>query len=312
MSAVRSRVLSATNNTMIRQGRMGGKCSMIRVRSLGTSTDSGAKAVDPEEYFPGAQSSHSKNSDIGGESSSRERCAVKVYSSFSSAWSSSPSSSSDDDGCIEYARSWAWQQTLLSRRMALRRRADADNTVPCEKNGTLEYSMPLEGDHDSILLLEHKPVYTLGRGADENHLIFLQEEHKVTVNYQDLRDRLSRKGVSRAASTTRATSARLVMDRRFDQNSILERPMDDVVNELSRIATPVMAPNGVPIYRVDRGGEVTFHGPNQLVCYPLLDLRQAPFRQDLHWYLRMVEEVVIQTLQHYDIKSKRDDINTGA
>jgi lipoate-protein ligase B len=196
--------------------------------------------------------------------------------------------------------------------MALRRRADADHTVPCKKNGISEFTVPLEGDHDSILLLEHKPVYTLGRGADENHLLFLQEQHRGTVNYQDLRDRLSRKGASRGATTTTATSARLVMDRRLDPNIILEKPMEDVVNELSRIATPVLAPNGVPIYRVDRGGEVTFHGPHQLVCYPLLDLRQAPFRQDLHWYLRMVEEVVIQTLQHYDIESKRDDINTGA
>lgn len=72
-----------------------------------------------------------------------------------------------------------------------------------------------------------------------------------------------------------------------------------------------MAPNGVPIYRMERGGEVTFHGPGQLVVYPLSDLRRPPYKQDLHWYLRMVEEVVIQTLLAYDIKGNRDDINTG-
>ena len=72
-----------------------------------------------------------------------------------------------------------------------------------------------------------------------------------------------------------------------------------------------MALNGVPIYHVERGGEVTFHGPGQLVVYPLLDLRRPPYKQDLHWYLQMVEEVVIQTLLAYEIKGYRDDINTG-
>jgi len=74
---------------------------------------------------------------------------------------------------------------------------------------------------------------------------------------------------------------------------------------------PVYAPNGVPIYRIERGGEVTYHGPGQLVVYPLLDLRRQPYKQDLHWYLRCVEEVVIQVLKEYDIKGVRDEINTG-
>jgi len=74
---------------------------------------------------------------------------------------------------------------------------------------------------------------------------------------------------------------------------------------------PVLAPNGTPIFRIERGGEVTFHGPGQLVVYPLLFLKNKPFKQDLHWYLRMVEEVIIQTLLHYDIKGVRDKINTG-
>jgi lipoate-protein ligase B len=72
-----------------------------------------------------------------------------------------------------------------------------------------------------------------------------------------------------------------------------------------------MALNGVPINHVERGGEVTFHGPGQLVVYPLLDLRRPPYKQDLHWYLQMVEEVVIQTMLAYDIKGNCNDINTG-
>jgi lipoyl(octanoyl) transferase len=94
-------------------------------------------------------------------------------------------------------------------------------------------------------------------------------------------------------------------------NNLLTRPAAEAVDILASASVPVMTPNGVPIYRVERGGEVTFHGPGQLVVYPLLDLRRSPYKQDLHWYLRMVEEVVIQTLSAYDIEGYRDKINTG-
>ena len=72
-----------------------------------------------------------------------------------------------------------------------------------------------------------------------------------------------------------------------------------------------MAPNHVPIYRIERGGEVTYHGPGQLVVYPLIYLKRKPYQEDLHWYLRQMEEVVIQTLQYYDLEGVRDEINTG-
>lgn len=49
-----------------------------------------------------------------------------------------------------------------------------------------------------------------------------------------------------------------------------------------------------PLYRTERGGEVTYHGPGQLVMYPVLNLRH--FKQDLHWYLRQLEEVIIRAL----------------
>ena len=48
----------------------------------------------------------------------------------------------------------------------------------------------------------------------------------------------------------------------------------------------------LPLYRTERGGEVTFHGPGQLVVYPILNLQH--FQTDLHWYLRSLEEVVIR------------------
>lgn len=63
------------------------------------------------------------------------------------------------------------------------------------------------------------------------------------------------------------------------------------------------------IYRTERGGEVTYHCPNQLVGYPILNLRY--YQQDLHWYLRRLEEVIINTLAKYDLEAYRIPGLTG-
>ncbi len=64
-----------------------------------------------------------------------------------------------------------------------------------------------------------------------------------------------------------------------------------------------------PIYRVRRGGEVTYHGPGQLVGYPILNL--TFHRQDLHWYLRQLEAVLIRVLQAYGLAAQRQPGLTG-
>ncbi|MBT9315217.1 lipoyl(octanoyl) transferase LipB [Leptothoe spongobia] len=63
------------------------------------------------------------------------------------------------------------------------------------------------------------------------------------------------------------------------------------------------------VHRVERGGEVTYHCPGQLVGYPILNLRYH--RQDLHWYLRQLEEVLIHCLAHYGLLGERVKGLTG-
>lgn len=61
--------------------------------------------------------------------------------------------------------------------------------------------------------------------------------------------------------------------------------------------------NDFEVYRIERGGEVTYHCPGQLVGYPILNLKY--YRQDLHWYLRQLEEVLIRVLAVYGLKGDR-------
>ncbi|NOR28907.1 MAG: lipoyl(octanoyl) transferase LipB [Lutibacter sp.] len=66
---------------------------------------------------------------------------------------------------------------------------------------------------------------------------------------------------------------------------------------------------GATFYKINRGGDITYHGPGQLVGYPILDLDN--FFTDIHKYLRFLEEVIIKTLEEYGIKSERSEGETG-
>lgn len=66
---------------------------------------------------------------------------------------------------------------------------------------------------------------------------------------------------------------------------------------------------GIEIHESDRGGNVTYHGPGQLVGYPVLNL--AHWQKDLHWYLRSLEQVIINTLHGYGITAGRKREYTG-
>lgn len=122
-------------------------------------------------------------------------------------------------GVVPYTQAWEWQRALVRRRLS-----------------------DLDGP-ETLLLLEHWPVYTLGQGATLAHV-------------------------------------------KFDPQ-----------------AEPQL------LHRTERGGEVTYHCPGQVVGYPILNLRW--FRQDLHWYLRQLEEVVLLTLRDYGLEGDRIPGLTG-
>jgi lipoate-protein ligase B len=77
------------------------------------------------------------------------------------------------------------------------------------------------------------------------------------------------------------------------------------------LSTPLveLQRRGVEVFEIERGGDVTFHGPGQLVGYPIFDLKQH--QPDLHWFLRQLEEALIRTLEDLGIESQRRDRYTG-
>lgn len=94
--------------------------------------------------------------------------------------------------------------------------------------------------NDALLLLEHPPVFTLGRNAPESNILASRE---------------------------------------------------------------VLQQNGIQVFRVERGGDVTYHGPGQLVGYPILDLRD--FRLDVGCFVRAMEETLIRALDDFGIRGAR-------
>ena len=121
-----------------------------------------------------------------------------------------------DLGLSDYNDTWKLQKKLQSKRIL----------------GEIE---------DHLLLVEHPPVFTLGKNASKQHII---------------------------------------------NNS------DDV-----------------SIIQTDRGGNITFHGPGQLVCYPILDLNH--YKRSITWYMRELEQLIIDVLGEYDIKASRKKGLTG-
>lgn len=75
------------------------------------------------------------------------------------------------------------------------------------------------------------------------------------------------------------------------------------------VSAAMLAQRGVELVETDRGGDITFHGPGQIVAYPIVALNY--YHLNLHAYMRLLEEVVIQTLQRYQVRGYRDPGATG-
>ncbi len=131
-------------------------------------------------------------------------------------------------GRVSYERAWALQEQVQERLIAAKR-AEPQETRP-----------------HVLLLLEHPPVYTLGKSGDAENLLVSEEQLEAL---------------------------------------------------------------GATFHRIGRGGDVTFHGPGQLVGYPLFDLDR--FFTDLGRYLRTLEEVIIRSCADYGVTGTRVDGRTG-
>jgi lipoyl(octanoyl) transferase len=127
---------------------------------------------------------------------------------------------------------------------------------------------------DVLLLLEHAPVYTLGTASSPEHVLF---------------------------------HARELRAEELDADA---RPSWDGCGAMADGGSSSEATLEPTLVRTERGGEVTYHGPGQLVAYPILNL--ARHRRDLHWYLRSLEETVIVMLRrHYGLNAQRKPGLTG-
>ena len=68
-------------------------------------------------------------------------------------------------------------------------------------------------------------------------------------------------------------------------------------------------PENVKLFHIERGGDITFHGPGQIVGYPIMDLHN--YKMSISWYMRALEEVIIRSLDKFDISADRKDGLTG-
>jgi lipoyl(octanoyl) transferase len=112
-----------------------------------------------------------------------------------------------------------------------------------------------------------------------------------------------------AHALQRAWTEARAADRVDDLLLLLEHPPTITVGRAKGAVGNVVAAEGVPVFEVERGGDVTWHGPGQLVAYPIVRLTGA--RMDLHLHLRTLEEAVIGLLTRHGLAPQRDARNTG-
>jgi lipoyl(octanoyl) transferase len=164
-----------------------------------------------------------------------------------------------DLGQMEYQQAWDYQETLLQENVRIkteaRQRAEVlavgavdgiDGVDGGRGNGALAGATDAAATTHYLLLVEHPPVYTLGKSGHIGNALIDEEQ---------------------------------------------------------------MGERGIQFFRTNRGGDITFHGPGQLVGYPILDLER--FYTDIGRYLRDLEEVTIAVLAGYGIRGERSPGETG-
>ena len=95
---------------------------------------------------------------------------------------------------------------------------------------------------------------------------------------------------------------------------LLEHPPTFTIGKSGKLENLLLAREGldgegISLFFTDRGGDITYHGPGQLVAYPVIDLRNRG--KDIHRYIHDLEEVVIRTLADFSIAARRDEKNVG-
>ena len=90
---------------------------------------------------------------------------------------------------------------------------------------------------------------------------------------------------------------------------VLQHPPVYTVGRSRGAESNLLAVGDVPVIHVRRGGDVTFHGPGQLVVYPIIPLK--PPHQDIHKHMWRLEQAAIDTCEHFGLKGLRDERNTG-
>jgi lipoyl(octanoyl) transferase len=117
----------------------------------------------------------------------------------------------------------------------------------------------------------------------------------------------------RGYEQTRADQLELVAQRQRDEVPdtllLVEHPHVFTLGRSRAAVANVVAPGDVPVIEIERGGDVTYHGPGQIVAYPIVLLRDG--ERDLHKFLRNLEEAVIQTCARFGLVADRELGKTG-
>ncbi len=126
--------------------------------------------------------------------------------------------------------------------------------------------------------------------------------------------RLGRVGYAKSLELQKELEAEVIAERRTDYLLLLEHPHTFTLGRRSKdggvLATAeVLRSLGVEVFEINRGGKVTYHGRGQLVGYPIVSL--SPDREDVHKYVRDIEEVLIRTMADFDIEAFRIEGLTG-